>query len=90
MYTLRIPGYLESLRGPPNLTGSKENIAQQILFPNPDGDVYQIRRIPKDADCILEQTEVISKGRQSRTEVHQIGRWSVGQLLPKGSFACLF
>ena len=84
MYSLRIPGYLEALQGPPDLTGSKEDIARKLLFPDPDRDVHQIRKLPKDADCILEQTEVISKGRETRTEVNQIGRWSIGQLLPDG------
>jgi hypothetical protein len=39
---------------------------------------------------ILEETETIQKGRTARTEVSQIGRWTVGQLLPPGLLNSLF
>lgn len=90
MYTLRIPGHIEGLTKTPDPTGTKEEIARQLLFPDPDRDVHGIRKLPKDADCILEQTETITRGRTPRTEVHQIGRWTIGQLLPQGYLGGLF
>lgn len=84
MYTLRIPGHIEGLSADPEPTGTKEEIARKLLFPDPDRDVNGIRQLPKDADVILEETKTISTGRTDRTEVTQVGRWSVGQLLPHG------
>ncbi|SFI49870.1 hypothetical protein [Planctomicrobium piriforme] len=82
MFTLRIPGHRTPISGPPELAGTKEEIARQLLFPNPEQDVNGIRSLPRDADCILEETLVISKGRESRQEVTQVGRWAISQLLP--------
>lgn len=90
MYTLRIPGYLQGLTADPEPTGTKEEIARQLLFPNPDKDVHGIRKLPRDADCILEQTEIIQKGKVARQEVHQVGRWTIGQLLPLSTLNDLF
>jgi len=90
MYTLRIPGHIEGLTSDPPPTGTKEEIARKLLFPDPDRDVHGIRKLPRDADCILEETEIIKKGNTARQEVHQIGRWTVGQLLPAGTLNNLF
>jgi hypothetical protein len=90
MYTLRIPGHREGLTATPDPTGSKEEIARKLLFPDPERDVHGIRKLPRDADVILEETETIQKGRTARTEVSQIGRWTVGQLLPPGLLNSLF
>ena len=84
MYSLRIPGHLEGLTRTPDPEGTKEQIARQLLFPESERDVHGIGRLPKDADCILEQTEVIAVGKESRREVTQVGRWTVSQLLPSG------
>ncbi|WP_437185313.1 hypothetical protein SH668x_002414 [Planctomicrobium sp. SH668] len=85
MYTLRIPGHQHVLTADPNPTGTKEEIAKKLLFPNPDKDVHGIRRLPRDTDCILEETETIQKGKIARQETHQVGRWTIGQLLPQGT-----
>ena len=90
MYALRIPGHIEGLTQSPDPTGTKEQIARQLLFPNPESDVNGIRKLPRGADVILEQTQIITIGRVERTEVMQVGRWSVGQLLPPKFLGSLF
>ncbi len=90
MYTLRIPGHKEGLSCEPQPTGSKLEIAKQILMPVLQNDPHGARSLPKDADCILEQTTIINVGSESRKEIEQVGRFTVGQLLPQGFLMDLF
>ncbi|WP_437204871.1 hypothetical protein [Planctomicrobium sp. SH664] len=90
MYTLRIPGHLQGLTSQEPLTGTKEEIAKKLLFPDPRVDVHGVRKLPRDADVILEQEELITVGKVHRREVHQIGRWTVSQLLPPGLLGGIF
>lgn len=83
-YSVRIPGHVADLTSPEPLEGSKEEIARKLLFPDPMRDVHGIRKLPRDADVILEEREIIKRGNTPRTEVSQVGRWTVGQLLPPG------